>query len=80
MSLSPVHCLPRLSFFGFEVAIDMEFSIDQLGSNIPAVMPPGREYTAAISFKDAPVVLPLIGTTPSCVNLWTKQIIAKACP
>ena len=65
------------SLISLRQAIDMEFSIEQLGANIPRLMPPGKEYSAVVSFKDAPVVLPIIGTTPSCVNLHTKQMIAK---
>ena len=66
-----------LQFWGFNVPVDMTFSVDQLSPNVPARLFPGHTYSANVSFKDAPVMLPLLGTTSSCVNLFTKQ--AQAC-
>ena len=66
-----------LKFFGVPLPVPLRFDASALGGTLPDELETGREYEMSCDFRDANVRLPLAGETPCCVNLLTKEMVAK---
>lgn len=66
----------RMGLLGITMSLD--FTLPQLaGPDAPSVFEGGQEYSFGLRFKNALVDTP-IGKTPVCVNINTREIVAKA--